>query len=215
VLASRGTEPDDLLAFLTDAITDTQIVAGVEANLIAQMNDAKDFLCEVMKVDSVSEIDTSKLDLVGHSLGGGITEDLAYLTGATATTFNAVGIGQCLPDGAASEKLPNLTEYIDVWDVVGNTGEHLGNVIYVKNDQTVYDEGYVCKYTDMERATDPVKAMEESFNYYIFCVKDGIYNDTVKYWQNVASLGTAYSHSLSNFLNDIDLNTGEYSDMGF
>ena len=91
VIASRGTEPS--LSTAIDFLNDAQIYTGWSEKLIGQMGDAESFVRTTLGIDALSNYNYSNVSFTGHSLGGGLTEYLAYMTGANAMTFNAVGVG--------------------------------------------------------------------------------------------------------------------------
>lgn len=169
VIVFRGTEAELSLNFIRDGWTDGKIAATLNSKLIGQFSDAEKFICQTMGVKSIKDLPPdSKLSFAGHSLGGGLAQYAAYLTrdkGTVATTFNAVGVGQCLPGVKSPEKFPRIKNYCDAWDLIGNYGVALGERIYTINDQQLDGPVYMGTHSSMEYACNPLLYLEDQWNY--------------------------------------------------
>ena len=226
VIAFRGTEPTELSRLYYDVKADIKIYTGWDEDIIAQFTDAKQFVCQTLKIDSLDEISKAdNLSFTGHSLGGGLADYLVYLTkGTTSTTFNAVGFAQCLTRKELKRILNNLDsykerikDYCDAWDMIGNSGIHIGERIYLINDQTL---DAPCFVPTTNNDTNPW----EYLNNYLAIEFKNIWDcavyicennidkakDFLKYlWNTYVPItglisGSGYSHGLKHFLNDIN-----------
>ena len=229
VIAFRGTEPTELGRLYQDVETDYQIYTGLEHEFIDQFTDAKKFVCHTLKIETLDEISKRhRLSFTGHSLGGGLADYLVYLTkDTTSTTFNAVGFAQCLPKEELKSILNNpdpyrerIKDYCDAWDIIGNSGIHIGERIYLINDQTL-DAPYFVATTNS--ATNPWEYFNNYFetyfrnlwDYAVYRYEDNMdkakdfFKKLVNSYHPILGLatGSPYSHGLKHFLNDI--NAGE------
>lgn len=193
--------------------------------MIGQFNDAKKYVCHTLGITSLNQISKNKMPLfTGHSLGGALSDYLAYVTGATSTTFNAVGFAQCLSNEELKIILKNprnyedrIKDYCDDWDIIGNSGIHLGERIYLINDQTLDAPYYV---STAANSTDSWNYLnnylntyfENLWNYAEYVCENNIdkAQDFFKKLMNSyipitgLATGSPYSHGLTHFLNDID-----------
>jgi pimeloyl-ACP methyl ester carboxylesterase len=105
ILASRGTEPFSG----ADWSSNFQMGAGIIPDQFAS---AQSFL---NRAQSEYQIGSSNLSLVGHSLGGSLTQMLAAENPQlTATTFNPYGAGNLVPSGVYN----NVTNHLTLFDPV-------------------------------------------------------------------------------------------------
>lgn len=137
VFTFRGTEDDvkDHLLIPEDFFTDAQLaLPGAPLIKPNQFKDAYDFVKQTIanqigidannmtKEELSSYIQQSGSSFTGHSLGGGISQYLTYMTGGSAVTFNGVGIGQVL--GITDFDQYDVTDYVIADDFIGNYGHH-------------------------------------------------------------------------------------------
>lgn len=165
------------------------------------------------------------LSFTGHSLGGALADYLAYLTkDTTSTTFNAVGFAQCLTVvelisilSAPESYWGRIKDYCDSWDIIGNSGIHIGDRIFLINDQ-VLDEPYYIE--TVNNATNPwdyytnqlAIEFKNLWDYLMFKCKENIdqasdfFKKLINSYIPVTGLatGSPYSHGLKHFLNDIN-----------
>jgi hypothetical protein len=224
VIAFRGTEPSWKTA-LQDFGTDAKIYTGWDDEMIGQFRDAKAFVCQTLGINSLDQINKNKLPkFAGHSLGGGLADYLAYLTDATSTTFNAVGFAQCLPTEELKHILNNrkiyrkrINDYCDAWDMIGNSGVHIGEKIYLINDQTLDAPYYVSTTTSVTNSWDYLNNylnnyFEDLWNSAVYQCENNIdkakdfFKKLINSYIPITGLatGSPYSHGLTHFLNDIN-----------
>ena len=166
-----------------------------------------------------------RLSFTGHSLGGGLAGYLVYKTkGTTSTTFNAVGFAQCLTIKELESILDNhvsyrerIKDYCDAWDMIGNSGIHIGERIFLINDQILKGPIFVAA---TNTATNPWDYLnnyltvhfKNIWDYAVYKCENNIdkAKDFIKCLLNsyipVTGLvmGYGYSHGLKHFLNDIN-----------
>jgi hypothetical protein len=131
IIANRGTELGP------DALIDTgMVLTGINA----QMSDARSFVSQVkhqMEVQATSQGDpTPPITLTGHSLGGSITQILAYefnLQGITFNAYGAVDLGYHIPEGGGTQ----VTNYVRVTDVVSAASRHVGKVVELATPEDI------------------------------------------------------------------------------
>lgn len=203
VIACRGTEPTQWQTGIPDIKTDALIYLGFKDEVIAQCKDAQEFVCETMGVESLDQLPRNlKLSFTGHSLGGGLAQYLGYQTrkqGFEVTTFNAVGIGQCLSSLKVPwQKYPQIKNYGDEWDIIFNSGIHLGKQIFIRNDERLKGPDYPPMEDYIGDPSDLLRYIKNEWNdlEYQIKVKFENVNDFYRYIENVYKLGTAYSHDL-------------------
>lgn len=227
VIAFRGTEPTlKQIRLYIDVKTDSKIYTGLDDELIEQFSDAKEFVRQTLKINSLDEINKAhNLSFTGHSLGGALADYLAYLTkDTTSTTFNAVGFAQCLTVvelisilSAPESYWGRIKDYCDSWDIIGNSGIHIGDRIFLINDQ-VLDEPYYIE--TVNNATNPwdyytnqlAIEFKNLWDYLMFKCKENIdqasdfFKKLINSYIPVTGLatGSPYSHGLKHFLNDIN-----------
>jgi hypothetical protein len=227
VIAFRGTEPTlKQIRLYIDAKTDTKIYTGFDDELIEQFSDAKEFVRQTLKINSLDEINKAhNLSFTGHSLGGALADYLAYLTkDTTSTTFNAVGFAQCLTVvelisilSAPESYRGRIKDYCDSWDIIGNSGIHIGDRTFLINDQ-VLDEPYYIE--TVNNAANPwdyytnqlAIEFKNLWDYLMFKCKENIdqasdfFKKLINSYIPVTGLitGSPYSHGLKHFLNDIN-----------
>jgi hypothetical protein len=221
VIAYRGTEPPSLRDFGTDAL----IYTGFDHKIIAQFSDAKQFVCQTLGINSLDKMSKNNMPrFAGHSLGGALADYLAYLTGSTATTFNAVGFVQCLTKEELKRILKNLDsykkrikDYCDAWDIIGNSGVHIGERIYLINDQTLDAPYYRPTVSNATNSWNYLNNylnnyFENLWNYAVYKCENNIdkakdfFKKLINSYHPVLGLatGSPYSHGLKHFLNDIN-----------
>ena len=155
VFSFRGTEPDmvaDGTTLPQDLVTDfTLAVRGQVSGTVKQFKAAYDFVRDVMEKqypgdtittdeELASKVQASNATFTGHSLGGGLAQYMTYMTGAKATTFNAVGVGQALLNTSGQPltdiELQNYAhlavDYVNSDDIIGNYGKQLGTTVILK-----------------------------------------------------------------------------------
>lgn len=163
-----------------------------------------------MKVESLKDLPRNcKLSLTGHSLGGGIAQYIAYLSRdrkIEATTFNAVGIGQCLGVKGGSDGYPQIKNYCDSWDIIGNFGISVGERIYVQNDQRIDKPEIPRFHSPISYLFNPIHLLEDHWNYktYQFNVTTDFLADQIKRNINTTLIWAPYSHGLEFFRNKCD-----------
>jgi hypothetical protein len=219
-IAFRGTEPPSILDFNTDRL----IYTNWDAKLIDQFKDAKKFVCQTMKIDSLDKISKNNMPkFTGHSLGGALSDYLAYLTGCTSTTFNAVGFVQCLSN-EEFKLLKNpagfkkrIKDYCDNCDVIGNSGIHIGERIFLINDLTLEKPQYrPVHFGSGHNTYEYIKNFYKFIYGNLWRVVKYAYEDSIdkandfkkklfnSYCPVTALLtGSPHSHGLDHFLNDI------------
>jgi hypothetical protein len=221
VIAFRGTEPPSLPDFGADAL----IYTGFDHKIIAQFSDAKQFVCQTLGIHSLDKMSKNKMPrFTGHSLGGALADYLAYVTGGAATTFNAVGFGQCLTKEELKSILKRLDgykkrikDYCDAWDIIGNSGVHIGERIYLINDQTLDAPYYRPTAGNAADSWDCLNNylnnyFENLWNYAVYKCESNIdqakdfFKKLINSYHPVLGLatGSPYSHGLKHFLNDIN-----------
>ncbi|BDU23250.1 DUF6792 domain-containing protein [Dyella sp. GSA-30] len=134
VIASRGTEPSG--GTVQDALADLgMIVTGFNA----QLPDARAFAKRVQEnVDATAArkgIPLPTITATGHSLGGALTEALAYENhwhGETFNGFGAVDLQYNIPEGGAQ-----VINHVRVTDVVGAANRHFGEVRYYATQEDI------------------------------------------------------------------------------
>ena len=131
VIASRGTElgPD----ILADA---GMVITGANA----QMPDARHFVARIKhRIEETAATEgkpTPRISLTGHSLGGSITQILAYefnLQGVTFNAYGAVDLGYHIPEGGGTQ----VTNYVRVTDVVSAASRHVGKVVELATPEDI------------------------------------------------------------------------------
>lgn len=91
----------------------------------------------------------SNIVLTGHSLGGFLAQIVGTETGHTTYTFNAPGAEGYLPKLKESK---NIFNYIRESDIVGNFGNHIGEVNIIKdlNSKNKLSPDFLYKNHDIE-----------------------------------------------------------------
>jgi hypothetical protein len=99
-----------------------------------QVQQARMFFDDTMK-------DFGKVSAVtGHSLGGALAQVVGAGNGVSTETFNAPGMATFIraydgknedygPKGTGNIKTDNITNHVRKTDIIGHSGEHVGNVI--------------------------------------------------------------------------------------
>jgi hypothetical protein len=131
VIASRGTENR-----WSDIITDAGMVT---VGLNVQVPDAKAFVSRVkQRVEEDATLrhrSITPITLTGHSLGGSITQILAYefnLQGVTFNAYGAVDLGYHVPEGGTQ-----VTNYVRVTDVVSAASRHVGKIVELATPEDI------------------------------------------------------------------------------
>ncbi|HWR09080.1 hypothetical protein, partial [Sporomusa sp.] len=144
VFASRGTEPYVLQYGMGDIKQDVQLaLIGGPSGTNNQFVDSLSFVTDTLSRVSGQIVDRSnlsrfvntyKVSFTGHSLGGGISEFLTYLTGGRSVTLNGVGIGQAINLDRATASGYNTLHLVISADLTGNYGIPLGQVRSLADD---------------------------------------------------------------------------------
>ncbi|TCO68067.1 alpha/beta fold hydrolase [Marinisporobacter balticus] len=143
-----------------------------------QMLDAEDWVDKVIKKN---KLNYDKISFSGHSLGGGISQYMAYKKAdhnVRSVTFNAPGILPIIKDDANSKPIKeyNMTNFVDENEMIGNSLYSLGETVYVKGAisksikeyMDKNEKNYLNKIKDLEsyKKTYPVSLPGySSFNY--------------------------------------------------
>jgi hypothetical protein len=219
-IAFRGTEPPSILDFNTDRL----IYTNWDAKLIDQFRDAKKFVCQTLEIDSLDKISKNNMPkFTGHSLGGALSDYLAYLTGSASTTFNAVGFVQCLSNEEfkllknPADLRKRIKDYCDMYDVIGNSGIHIGEKIYLITDLLIEQPQF--RLVHLDRAHNNYDRIKNFYKFYyenIWRLLKWAYETQIEGPKDLFKLmvnsgcpitalatGSPHSHGLDHFLNDI------------
>lgn len=131
VISCAGTEPTDLF---NDAIINDGSIAlnllGVDAE-VAQYNMAKTIGDAINRIPQ-EQREQLNLEVVGHSLGGGIASVIGLTTGIETKTFNAATVPESflkengLFDKVNNGEIQNITAYHTSTDILTNAQEMRG-----------------------------------------------------------------------------------------
>ncbi|MGC1548012.1 MAG: XVIPCD domain-containing protein [Rhodanobacter sp.] len=150
VVTNRGTEPHGDGKY-QDIITDMGMVL---TGLNAQMPDARAFATrvksDVAKSAALYHYPVPPITVTGHSLGGAITEILAYemhWRGVTINGYGAADMGYHVPEGGTQ-----VTNYVRATDVVSAASHHYGKVVLLATQQDI-DQLANAGYHDKVTAT--------------------------------------------------------------
>jgi Ca2+-binding RTX toxin-like protein len=131
VFALRGTEANmskDFPRAMADFEADLQIATDINLSGPSQFDDAFNFWTATLQDP---DLDYSSYSFTGHSLGGGLAQYMTYMTNAQSRTFNAVGIGQKLPNVDPHDYDDLIKDYVNQNDIIGQYGIQLGSTIYL------------------------------------------------------------------------------------
>ncbi len=140
VFVYRGTDPIEKYpgAGLKDWLADLDIAHGENFQIGEGKNQFVDALSFYDKtIDKLGgESSVGEISFTGHSLGGGLAQYMAYATGGShkTITFDAVGIGQNLPDVNPRAYDDVITDYVNENDFIGMYGTQLGKEVYLKDN---------------------------------------------------------------------------------
>ena len=138
IFAFRGTDiGKSFFAAIKDIETDLAIASGGNVIVKEGLNQFQDsfnfYVNTIKKAGGATNVGT--ISFTGHSLGGGLAQYLAYKTnGAYKTvTFDAVGIGQVLPNINPRDYDDVITDYVNENDFIGLYGTQLGRTVYIRD----------------------------------------------------------------------------------
>ncbi len=130
VISFRGTEGKDINDIKTDATIGGNVL--LDANIEIKQYELALQIAKMINNIPQKERDNLKIEVVGHSLGGGLASIVGLATGMDAKTFNAATV----PDSFLKEKglfdkvsngdVQNITAYHTSTDILTNI-QNLGN----------------------------------------------------------------------------------------
>lgn len=129
VISFRGTEPKDLNDYKTDATIGINTVIGT--NYEMKQYDQAMQIAEVINNISPEERDKLNIEVVGHSLGGGLASIVGLETGIETKTYNA----SMVPDGFLKEK--GLYDKVNNGDVRNINAYHTSTDLLTNSQQAI------------------------------------------------------------------------------